>query len=386
MTLRPRECASPTTARILTAGLCLLVTATAATVGVDRAYAAAPTFGTPSTYATGDGPFSVASADFNGANGLDLAVANGGLSDDDASVLLNDGAGAFGAKTDYPTGNRPFALASADFDGANGPDLAVANSVDDDVTILLNNGAVGFTSADFPTGDNPFSVATGDFNGDGKPDLAIANRNAGTVSVLLNNGSGGFGAKVDYTVGANPRGVTIGEFDSVDGPDIANLDLATANSNTNNVSVLDGDGTGAFGTKTDFATGGSQPSAVTSADFNGDSKPDLATAGVEQPVGPPQHHCRRRQHPTGDRDRLRAVRADQWHESVVHLLQRVGLYVRVPSGRARLRHGDLRGLRIAQVLLGPRERRLHVPSARDRRGGQHRRVSGRAQLHRRSEA
>ena len=42
-------------------------------------------------------------------------------------------------------------------------------------------------------GSNPYSVAVGDFNGDGKQDLATANYNSNNVSILLGNGLGGFG-------------------------------------------------------------------------------------------------------------------------------------------------------------------------------------------------
>ena len=38
--------------------------------------------------------------------------------------------------------------------------------------------------------DYPYSIAVGDFNGDGKLDLAVANSGNSTVSVLLGNGNG----------------------------------------------------------------------------------------------------------------------------------------------------------------------------------------------------
>ena len=40
---------------------------------------------------------------------------------------------------------------------------------------------------DSGVGSNPQSVAVGDFNGDGKPDLAVANSDSNNVSVLINN-------------------------------------------------------------------------------------------------------------------------------------------------------------------------------------------------------
>jgi hypothetical protein len=56
--------------------------------------------------------------------------------------------------------------------------------------------------------------------------------------------------------------------------------LAVANAGSDNVSVLKNDGTGSFGAATNFAVGGTRPQSITSADFNGDGKPDLATPNL----------------------------------------------------------------------------------------------------------
>ena len=46
-------------------------------------------------------------------------------------------------------------------------DLAVANFVSNNVSILLGNGTGSFgTATNFAVGSGPFSVAVGDFNGD----------------------------------------------------------------------------------------------------------------------------------------------------------------------------------------------------------------------------
>nr|WP_199247785.1 VCBS repeat-containing protein [[Phormidium] sp. ETS-05] len=44
----------------------------------------------------------------------------------------------------------------------------------------------------FAVGGGPVSVTSGDFNGDGHLDLAVANVDSDNVSLLLGNGSGSF--------------------------------------------------------------------------------------------------------------------------------------------------------------------------------------------------
>src|SRR5229473_3035124 len=45
---------------------------------------------------------------------------------------------------------------------------------------------------DFPVGMQPYGVALGDFNSDGVPDAAVVNFNSNNVSILLGNGDGTF--------------------------------------------------------------------------------------------------------------------------------------------------------------------------------------------------
>jgi hypothetical protein len=210
--------------------------------------------------------FSVAADDFNGDGTLDVAVADAGT--DSVSIFMGDGAGGFGAKTDYATGMSPYSVAIGDVDGDGKPDLAVANGGANTVSLLLGTGTGSFgTKADF-------SVAIGDFNRDGKPDLAVANYWSDNVSVLLGNGAGSFGVSNDFTTGGHPHALAIGDVDG-DGK----LDLATANSNVDSVSILRGDGTGSFAAGTDLTTG-RFPVAVATGDLNRDGYLDLAVGNL----------------------------------------------------------------------------------------------------------
>ena len=74
----------------------------------------------------------------------------------------------------FDTGGNAQSVAMGDLNGDSKPDLAVANTNANTVAVLLGNGDGTFgPRSDYVTG-NSFSVAIGDLNGDGKPDLAAA--------------------------------------------------------------------------------------------------------------------------------------------------------------------------------------------------------------------
>ena len=53
-----------------------------------------------------------------------------------------------------------------------------------------------------PLAVRPGSVAVGDFNGDGKQDLAVANVDSDNVSILLGDGAGNFSAPTNFAAGS----------------------------------------------------------------------------------------------------------------------------------------------------------------------------------------
>jgi hypothetical protein len=77
--------------------------------------------------------------------------------------------------------------------------------------------------------------------------------------------------KLDYATDPTPQAVTTADFNG-DGK----LDLAVATGN-NSVSILLGNGTGTFPTHVQYAVPGN-PVAIVHGDFNGDGKQDIATA------------------------------------------------------------------------------------------------------------
>jgi hypothetical protein len=233
-------------------------------------------------FATGSGPQSVSTGDFDGDGKKDIVVTNEGGS---VSVLRNTGnfgTISFAAKVDFITGTNPYCVTVGDFNVDGKTDLAVANRTSNTVSVFKNTCTIGIISfaakVDFTTGTNPRSVAVGDLDGDGKTDLTVANASSATVSIFKNTGSGGiiaFAPKVDFVTGTIPYGISIGDLDG-DGK----KDLAIANYGPATVSILrniGSTGTISFAPKVDYITG-SQPYGISMGDLDGDGKTDLALA------------------------------------------------------------------------------------------------------------
>ena len=174
----------------------------------------------------------MAIGDLDGDGKPDLAVAN--FLNHDVSVLLGNGDGTFAAQRRFAARSLPQSVAIGDLDGDGNPDLAVANASSDDVSILLGNGDGTFApQRRFAAGDVPLSVAIGDLNGDGNPDVAVANQASGDVSILVGHGDGTFAGERRFAAGVNAQSVAIGDLDR-DG----NRDVAVATSGGFDVSVL----------------------------------------------------------------------------------------------------------------------------------------------------
>ena len=240
-------------------------------------------------------PWSVAAADFDGDQVLDLVVATSGCHT--VSVLKGNGDGTFQPAREFSAGISPVFVAVGDFNGDRVLDLAVADQTGG-VWVLLGNGDGTFQAAvSYATGKQSWSVAVDDFDRDGRLDLAVTN--AGdpddpnnpafrTVSVLLGNGDGTFKAAVNYSAGKNPRSVVVGDFNGDGNLDLAVANFDTLNSDTDDVSVLLGKGDGTFQSSPINSRGGTgslswvHPISVAVHDFNGDSVPDLAVTNIDR--------------------------------------------------------------------------------------------------------
>jgi gliding motility-associated-like protein len=239
-----------------------------------------------SPFVSGNGPISTAIADYNGDSNLDLAVAN--YNDGTVSIFLGAGNGSFTSAPGSPmaAGGFPYYISAADFNGDGKLDLVEVNQSSNSANVYLGAGNGTFTLASgspFTTFSSPYCVVATDFNGDGKADIAIVSGGSNSVSVYLGNGNGTFTISVasPIPVGSFPRLAALYDYNN-DGK----IDMAVTNSNSNDVSILLGDGTGAFANApgSPMATNG-YPYSVNTADFNHDGKPDIAvTSGLNNNV------------------------------------------------------------------------------------------------------
>ncbi len=126
-------------------------------------------------------------ADFNLDGKPDLAEEFLDISTNqfEVAVMLGNGDGTFQPWT--PTNlsfSHPTAMSARDLDGDGKADLVI---VTDSANVFLGNGDGTFQSGlSFGVGGGSHSVVAADFNQDKAPDLVVANSTDNTISVLLN--------------------------------------------------------------------------------------------------------------------------------------------------------------------------------------------------------
>jgi hypothetical protein len=219
-------------------------------------------------------PYGVLTADFNRDGRTDAATVNGTGSN--LSVFLR-GAGGFATEpgSPFPVGVGPGYGVVADFNADGFPDVATQNFVGGTVSVLLRQAAGGFAAEPALSVGSTSSVAAADFNADGRVDIAATSLNGNSVITYLRNlANNGFTAEGPANpTGAGPRDLVAADFNGDTRPD-----LAISNLNAGSVTVLLRQPGGGFASEAAAIPVGASPEGIDAADFNGDGLADIAVA------------------------------------------------------------------------------------------------------------
>lgn len=217
-------------------------------------------------------PSAVKFADLNHDSFDDLIVANGG--GNNVLVYLGLGNDRFGSAYQFFVGTNPEGMTVNDLNSDGIPDLVVANAGSNDVSVLFGQGqGADWTFTPGPrlqAGRGPVTTAVRDLNGDGVPDILVANSESNDVYLLQGIGRGFFNDANPriYQTGTDPEQLFIGNFDGHSG-----LDFVTVNAGSNDLTFFSNLGSGRA-----VKIEGADPVAAVAGDFNHDGVSDLIVA------------------------------------------------------------------------------------------------------------
>jgi T5SS/PEP-CTERM-associated repeat protein/predicted outer membrane repeat protein len=160
------------------------------------------------------------------------------------AVSPDSGDTAVGPPLSYDLDGTPVASVAADFDGVNGVDLAVVCSFGPDfpgrLFILANSGMSGSTWLGFTVrpesielGIDPRAIAAGRLDTNASTDLAVVHAGDDTLRIYANDGTGRFTSGPILGVALDPRSIAVSQIDG-DGK----ADIAVSLSGSNSVSTF----------------------------------------------------------------------------------------------------------------------------------------------------
>ena len=223
-------------------------------------------------------PQSVAVAHFNDDQYLDFVVVNTDLNNFD--IYLGENNGTFEYHKTYSTGfdSSPYSVVTANFDNNDGIDIAVAHFGSNSIGIYLGFHDGSFIRGKtFSTGSSrPLFIGVNDLNNDQQLDIAVINSGTHSIGIYFGIGDGSFLSSMIYSTGYDsfPRSLAIADLNNDH-----HLDIAVANSGTNNIGLFLGYGNGTFKDQMIYSTGfESNPSSVAIDDLNNDHYSDIVVA------------------------------------------------------------------------------------------------------------
>ncbi len=261
--------------------------------------------GTPTTYnvPTNDAAL-VTTGDLDGDGKPDLIVLGGGQYSTTRTVNLflsnstpGFSPGASQAKPNQTIGPGVYGtqaiVGDANGDGNNDLILYQPNQ---GLTVLLNQGNGTFlTPPTYAAGNRPVAIAKADFNGDGLDDLVVANgfnystqTSDNTVSVFVSTAPGSYtpAQGSPFAVGGDPIGLATGMVNGFQSIFVLSLADTSGNSSNPQVAFLQGNGDGTFKPPVYFSTGtnvssGAQPSAIATGAFDTSGNATVAVANTD---------------------------------------------------------------------------------------------------------
>jgi hypothetical protein len=219
---------------------------------------------------------------------LDFALSFGG---NDVAVLLHKDLANGYARYDYydlpGSGIADLWLADINLDG----EVDILGSMNayvwpsDSLWLMLNEGTGTHAFSPpslFYAGPGAQALYGNDLNGDGWLDLATANVWGCGISILLNDGAGGFTPPVTYGIGISPcmegpRRLKGADLDADGDIDLITFDIWTGATGVDSLYIFTNDGTGTFSGPASHALQG-YPRDVLCADLDGDNDIDIAAS------------------------------------------------------------------------------------------------------------
>lgn len=128
-----------------------------------------------------------------------------------------------------------------DFNGDGEPDIAAVDFMNNTLTVYLGIDVGGFqpqVQTDYRL-RTAQSIMAGDLNSDGQTDLIWANKGSNTLTIVLSAANGTFPLNQPHFLdvgnvhGRQPEGFVLADFN-----DDGGIDIAVANSGTDDISIL----------------------------------------------------------------------------------------------------------------------------------------------------